>query len=94
MLNGEKGPLSSPRHDDSGWLRVLKSSRMEVFLCNGTNRAAITLQSVTAVSSFHRMGHGNLKVSLYLAIPVVFGSLLGAWVATWVPDAENRSASG
>lgn len=56
-------------------------------IANGTNRVAITLQSVTAVGSFHRMGHGNLIVSLHLAIPAVLGSLLGAWVATWVPDA-------
>ena len=33
-------------------------------VANGTNRVAITLQSVMAVSSFHRMGHGNLMVSL------------------------------
>ena len=55
-------------------------------VANGTNRVAITLQSVTAVGSFHRMGHGSLVVSLHLAVPAVLGSLLGAWVATWVPD--------
>lgn len=56
-------------------------------VANGTNRVAITLQSITAVGSFHRMGHGNLVVSLHLAVPAVLGSLLGAWVATWVADA-------
>ncbi|MBW7470255.1 sulfite exporter TauE/SafE family protein [Marinobacter sp. M216] len=56
-------------------------------VANGTNRVAITLQSITAVGSFSRMGHGNLLVSLRLAVPAVLGSLLGAWVATWVPDA-------
>lgn len=56
-------------------------------VANGTNRVAITLQSITAVGSFYRMGHGNLMVSLRLAVPAVLGSLLGAWVATWVPDA-------
>lgn len=56
-------------------------------VANGTNRVAITLQSITAVGSFHRMGHGNLIVSLHLAVPAVLGSLLGAWVATWVADA-------
>lgn len=56
-------------------------------VANGTNRVAITLQSITAVGSFHRMGHGNLVVSLHLAVPAVVGSLLGAWVATWVADA-------
>jgi uncharacterized membrane protein YfcA len=56
-------------------------------VANGTNRVAITLQSITAVGSFHRMGHGNLIVSLHLAVPAIVGSLLGAWVATWVADA-------
>ncbi len=56
-------------------------------VANGTNRVAITLQSLTAVGSFHRMGHGNLMISLHLAVPAVMGALLGAWVATWVPDA-------
>ena len=55
-------------------------------VANGTNRVAITLQSITAVGSFYRMGHGNLVVSLHLAIPAVLGSLVGAWVATWVSD--------
>lgn len=56
-------------------------------VANGTNRVAITLQSITAVGSFHRMGQGSLIVSLHLALPAVLGSLLGAWVATWVADA-------
>ncbi|WP_449285156.1 sulfite exporter TauE/SafE family protein [Marinobacter sp. PE14] len=55
-------------------------------VANGTNRVAITLQSITAVGSFYRMGHGNLIVSLHLALPAVLGSLVGAWVATWVSD--------
>lgn len=55
-------------------------------VANGTNRVAITLQSLMAVGSFHRMGHGNLRVSLHLAIPAVLGALLGAWIATWVAD--------
>lgn len=44
-------------------------------VANGTNRVAITLQSITAASGFRRMGHGNLRVSLHLAVPAVIGSL-------------------
>ncbi|MBW4933599.1 sulfite exporter TauE/SafE family protein [Marinobacter sp. F4206] len=55
-------------------------------VANGTNRVAITLQSLMAVGSFHRMGHGNLRVGIHLAIPAVIGAVLGAWIATWVPD--------
>ncbi|WP_148863164.1 sulfite exporter TauE/SafE family protein [Marinobacter fonticola] len=53
-------------------------------VANGTNRVAITLQSVTAVGSFFRGGQGNFAISMRLAIPAVLGSLLGAWIATWV----------
>ncbi|SHK41560.1 hypothetical protein SAMN05216369_1932 [Marinobacter antarcticus] len=56
-------------------------------VANGTNRVAIILQSTTAVAGFRRLGHGNLRVSLHLAVPAVLGSLLGAWIATWVSDA-------
>lgn len=55
-------------------------------VANGTNRVAITLQSVMAVGSFYRMGHGNLLVSLRLAVPAILGAVFGAWVATWVAD--------
>lgn len=56
-------------------------------VANGTNRVAVALQSVSAVSGFHRLGHSNLAVSLHLAVPAVLGSLLGAWLATGVSDA-------
>lgn len=55
-------------------------------VANGTNRVAIALQSVSAVGSFRRGGHGNWGVSLRLAIPAIIGSLLGAWLATGIPD--------
>lgn len=54
-------------------------------VANGTNRVAITLQSITAVGSFLRAGHHNLAVSIRLSIPAVAGALLGAWTATWIP---------
>lgn len=56
-------------------------------IANGTNRVAVTLQSVTAVSGFFRGGHGNLAISLRLAIPAIIGALLGAWIATWISRA-------
>ncbi|WP_404361933.1 sulfite exporter TauE/SafE family protein [Marinobacter sp.] len=70
-------------------------------VANGTNRVAITLQSIAAVGSFHRIGQGSLAVSLHLAMPAVLGSLIGAWIATrisnemfeWVLIAAMISAS-
>jgi uncharacterized membrane protein YfcA len=53
-------------------------------VANGTNRVAITLQSVTAVGSFFRGGQGDLGIGLRLALPAVIGSLIGAWIATWI----------
>ena len=56
-------------------------------VANGTNRVAITLQSITAVGGFFRNGHGQLGVGIRLAVPAVFGSLIGAWLATGVSTA-------
>ncbi|WP_166265533.1 sulfite exporter TauE/SafE family protein [Marinobacter caseinilyticus] len=56
-------------------------------VANGTNRVAITLQSITAVGGFFRGGHGNLAISLRLAVPAIVGSMVGAWMATGVSDA-------
>lgn len=53
-------------------------------VANGTNRVAITLQSLAAVGSFMRAGQRQLAVSLRLSVPAVIGALLGAWLATWV----------
>lgn len=55
-------------------------------VANGTNRVAITLQSITAVGSFHRIGQGSLMVSLRLSVPAVLGSLTGAWIATRISN--------
>ncbi len=56
-------------------------------VANGTNRVAITLQSMTAVGSFLRNGYGQLGISIRLSIPAVTGSLLGAWLAVGVSTA-------
>lgn len=56
-------------------------------VANGTNRVAITLQSVSAVGSFLRAGHSNLAVSLRLSVPAVAGSVIGAWTATGISQA-------
>lgn len=60
-------------------------------LANGTNRVAIVLQSVTAVTEFRRVGHGNAGVTLMLALPAIAGALPGAWLAGQVPDPVFRA---
>lgn len=55
-------------------------------VANGTNRVAILMQNIGAVSSFNRHGlieWGWLKTA---AVPAVFGAMLGSWLGTQVGD--------
>lgn len=56
-------------------------------VANGTNRVAIVLQSVSAISTFRRAGASHIGLSLRLSVPAVVGSLVGAWLALQVSDA-------
>lgn len=50
-------------------------------MANGTNRVAILVQNITAVSSFRSHGHSDLRFSFELALCTVPGAILGAWAA-------------
>ena len=50
-------------------------------VANGTNRIAIVLQNVVAVSTFRKKKVIDLKTDYRLAVPAVFGALLGAFIA-------------
>ena len=50
-------------------------------VANGTNRIAILLQNVVAVSSFKQQKILNLKEDTWLAVPVVVGALVGSILA-------------
>ncbi|MCF8304632.1 MAG: sulfite exporter TauE/SafE family protein, partial [Bacteroidales bacterium] len=50
-------------------------------VANGTNRIAVLLQNVASVSSFRQQKVLDVKKGLWLAIPAVVGSIIGAWVA-------------
>jgi hypothetical protein len=50
-------------------------------VANGTNRIAILLQNVVGVGSFRQQKVLNTKMGIWLAIPAVIGSLLGAQIA-------------
>ena len=54
---------------------------LPVNLANGTNRIAILLQNVVAVSNFQRSKILDLKKGKWLLIPAVIGSLFGAQLA-------------
>jgi len=50
-------------------------------VANGTNRIAIVLQNIVAVSSFRKKNIIDLKTDYRLAIPAIVGSVVGAFIA-------------
>lgn len=50
-------------------------------VANGTNRIAIVLQNIVAVSTFRKKKVIDLKTDYRLAIPAIFGAILGAFIA-------------
>ena len=55
-------------------------------VANGTNRIALMVQNIVGVSNFRRKGFFYPKLGIILAIPAVFGSLIGARFAISVPE--------
>src|SRR3989304_8129501 len=55
-------------------------------VANGTNRLAITVQSVFAVAGFKRKGVSDFKSSLLMSLPALIGAIIGAQLAVDVSD--------
>lgn len=55
-------------------------------VANGTNRVAILLQNIVGVSSFKQQKVFQLKEGIWLALPAVVGSLIGAALAVNLDD--------
>jgi uncharacterized protein len=53
---------------------------------NGTNRIAIMVQNVIAVSSFRKHGYFDWKIGLLLGVPALIGAIIGAVSAINVSD--------
>lgn len=53
---------------------------------NGTNRAALLVENITAVINFRDKGFFDLKFGLLLALPAVIGSLIGAQIAVSISE--------
>jgi len=57
-------------------------------VANGSNRIAILLQSVVGAGIYRKHGHLDGQVTLRLAVPMLLGAGLGAWLASVMsPDA-------
>ena len=50
-------------------------------VANGTNRIAIVLQNIVAVSTFHKKKVIDLRTDYRLAVPAIIGGILGALIA-------------
>ncbi|MFC1936860.1 sulfite exporter TauE/SafE family protein, partial [Chloroflexota bacterium] len=62
-------------------LPLLIFSGLPANVANGTNRVAILLQNVVGISSFKKQNVLDTRGVIYLGIPAVIGSLLGAQIA-------------
>lgn len=63
-------------------------------VANGTNRVAIVLQNISGVYGYHRGGALDLKKGLILAIPGIFGGILGAQIAVNLDEQTMRTVIG
>lgn len=63
-------------------------------VANGTNRIAIFLQNVVGVGSFRQQKVLNARMGLWLALPAVVGSLLGAQIAIELNEAVMERVIG
>jgi len=60
-------------------------------IANATNRIAILPQNISATIAFYRKGFANFRLSLSLAACTIPGCLVGAWLATRIPNDQFNS---
>jgi uncharacterized membrane protein YfcA len=75
-------------------LSILIMLGLPATVANGTNRIAVGLQNVVAVSSFKQQKVLSWKKGLYLSIPAILGSLLGAQIAVDINEQDFQIAVG
>ncbi len=64
-------------------------------VANGTNRITVLLQSLVGARAMHRLAPFPWRRALILAVPTLFGAILGAWLATRVEaDAMEQVIGG
>jgi uncharacterized membrane protein YfcA len=75
-------------------LSVLMMLGLPAPLANGTNRIAITIQTLTATTSFRQQKVLETKKAILLSIPAVLGSLIGARFAVDINEDVFEKAIG
>ncbi len=63
-------------------------------VANGTNRIAILLQNVVGVSSFKQQKVFHFKEGIWLALPAVIGSIIGAGLAVDIDEVMMKNIIG
>lgn len=63
-------------------------------VANATNRVGVMVQNVVGITTFQRSGKMNLSGGLWLTVPAMLGSVLGAWVATILDKEAMNFAIG
>lgn len=63
-------------------------------VANGTNRIAVLLQSLVGARAMYRRVPFDLRATLTMAVPTVFGAVGGAYVATRLDAGQMRLAIG
>ena len=59
-------------------------------LANGTNRIAIWIQCVMAVTRFRKSGVSDVRLCVFVSVPAVIGAIIGAQLAVDIPDSIFR----
>lgn len=67
-------------------LPVLIFAGLPSAVANGTNRVALMVQSLVAIGYFRQKGFFYPKLSVFLGVPAVLGSIVGAWFAISLSD--------
>ena len=61
-------------------------------IANGTNRIAVILQNMTSVTTFRQQKLLDTRKALWLSIPTVIGSIIGAQLSVQIDEATFRKA--
>ncbi len=75
-------------------LSVLMMLGLPAPIANGTNRIAIIIQTLTATTSFKQQKVLETRKAIYLSIPAILGSLIGAWFAVDIREEIFEKAIG
>jgi hypothetical protein len=75
-------------------LSILMLLGLPANVANGTNRIGILFQNIAGVASFKQQKVLETRKAMFLAIPAVIGSLVGAWVAVDINEEIFEKAIG